>query len=160
MVRVPGLARRVDPVAAVLVALCPAALGILGGPVGAAVGVLAAVGWLAGPVFGFGVAQVGLVLVVRPPVDPLRLAALQVAVALLFLAGLREVEGAPRVAVTFVVLAVVLGGGTLVAIAADVAPGAVAATLAGVVAVTAYLLHRYELVALGLVDTPSDAETR
>lgn len=160
MVRLPEPARQVDPGAAVLVALCPAALGILGGPLGAAVGAVAAVGWLAGPVFGFGVAQVGLVLVVQSPVDPLRLAALQAAVALLLLAGLRGVAGATRVAVTFVVVAVVLAGGTLAAIGAAVAPGAVAATLAGVVGLTAYLLHRYELVALGLVDTPSDAGPR
>lgn len=158
MARVPGVERSVDSVSALLVAVCPAALLVLAGPVGAAIGVLAAVVWLTGPVFGFAAAQFGLVLVVEVPVAPLRLAALQVAVGSLLVAGLADVEGSARVGGLFVVLAILLGGGALGAIDAGVGTVEVAAALVGVVAVSGYLLHRYELVALGLVQTEPDAD--
>lgn len=148
----------VDPVAAALVAGCPLVLAVVGGPVGGVVGVVAAVVWVGGPVYGFAAAQFGLLLVVEAPADPLQLAALQVGAGTLLVAGLRSGADSWRVTVAFVALSGVLGGGVGVALDAGVAPIVVGAVLVGFVAVAGYLIHRYELLALGLVGVESDAE--
>lgn len=143
--------------AGVLVALCPVGLFVLGGPAGGAVGVAAALVWLAGPLYGFAVGQLGLVLVVDQPVPTERVAALQAAVFVLLLAALLRTDRSAWPTVAFGGLALGIGGGVLLAVGAGVGSVPVAAALVVTVAAGAYLLHRYALLALGELGPAADA---
>jgi FtsH-binding integral membrane protein len=135
----------------VLALACPGSLFAIDGPVGAAIGVLALLAWVVAPVYGFAVGQLGLVVVVPEPALGPRLAAAEGAVAVLLVAGLIR-RRSPWSVPAFFVAALGLTGAVVAGIVFGVETWHLAAVLLGVTALASYLLHRYELVALGLVN--------
>lgn len=131
---------------------CPAVLFVAAGPFAAAAGGAGVLVWLAAPVFGFAVGQFGL-LAAQPSlaVGP-RLALVQGALFVLLVAGI--IRDAPSLSElgAFCVFAVVLAGGVFAGLGVAVESLPLAATLVVTVALLVYLLHRYELLVLGLVD--------
>ncbi|MFB6130400.1 MAG: hypothetical protein ABEJ28_06230 [Salinigranum sp.] len=132
-------------------------LGGLGGALGAAAVALA---WYFLPVeYAFVAGQVVLAALVAPggvptaaPVGPVPIVGVEAALWALLAASLWDVAGTPRATVVFGVLSAAAGGGAWVAAASGTATWAVAGALVCAFAVAAYGLHRYELVALGLVE--------
>lgn len=130
----------------------PAILFVVAGPVGAVAGGAALLVWYAAPVYGFAVGQFGLVAAMpNAAVSPTFLAAQAALFAFLALGLLRTRRSIDEL-VAFVVAAVALVVGVLFGLARGIETMLLAGGLVGVVAVGCYVLHRYELVVMGLTD--------
>lgn len=133
-----------------LAAACPAVLFTTAGPLGGAVGIVAVAAWLLSPPSGFAVGQAGLLLVASTDLPLSRLVGMEAALGLLLIAGLvrrREPIAVPA----FLLTATVLAAGIGIGIYMDAATWQLAVGLLSFLGIAAYVLHRYELVAMSLV---------
>ncbi|WP_299263328.1 hypothetical protein [Halorientalis sp.] len=134
--------------------LCPLALFLVAGVPGGVLGVFGVSVWLFAPVNAFVITQLGvLALVPAWPGVPTALG-LESGIAALLLAEVLREQADWRAGGVFVLLAVVLGGGTVVSLEAGVESWVVALVGVGTIGLTCYGLHRYELLALGLISEP------
>lgn len=133
-----------------LAAVCPAVLFATAGPLGGAVGTVAFAGWLLSPMYGFAVGQAGLLLVATVDTPLLRLAGMEGALFLLLIAGLIR-QWTPVEVPVFLLTVTALAGGVGAGVYSGVPTLQLAAALLGAIAISAYALHRYELMAMGLV---------
>lgn len=141
----------VDVLAALLALACPAVLFVVVGPVAGLAGGLAFLAWLFAPVYGFALGQFGLLVAVPGAAISPRFAVAQEALFVLLVLGLVRHRQSALGVLALVVLALALVTAVLVGIARGVGTLPLAGGLVGVVALASYLLHRYELVAMGLV---------
>lgn len=150
-----------EPTAAGALATLPAlaALWWLGGTAGVAAWTVLAVVWLLLPtVVAAAVGQVAVVALVDPGPLSAPTVAAEGALALLVLAALADLDAPLRTGAVGGVAAVLLGGLALVAV--DAGPPAAALAVVLAAAGGSYLLHRYALVALGLVGDDVDGAER
>lgn len=134
-----------------LVTACPIVLFATAGLPGGAVATVAVGGWLLAPVYGFAAGQVGLLLVATLDTPLFRLAGMEGALFLLLIAGLirqRDFVGIP----VFLLAAMVFAGGTVIGVYSGIPTWQLATAFLAAIAVSAYALYRYELVAMGLVE--------
>ncbi len=125
------------------------AFGVLGTPVAAVLGLLPAIGFvLGGPMIAFALGTVAVAgfggLVGLPPVGAV--------VVLTGLLGVEVYEDGRRPALLFAALVAAVAGSYVAIRATEATLFTTTAVIVGALALASYLLHRYELVTLGLVD--------
>lgn len=125
-------------------------LAVAGGVPGAVVGVGAFLAVLIAPVFGFALAQFGLVLVLAPGTPPSSVGVAQVGLFAALFGATAHDDTSAIDAGLYAALAIAAGGLVWGGLQTGLWQGA--AALCGAVALVAYGLHRYELVALSLVE--------
>lgn len=135
-----------------------AAFGVVAGPLGLLAGIATAiVGYVLGPPYALALGHVALVAAVPEGIDLRSILVVEAAFVAVLLAPVRRTVNPARVALAAVACTLALAGTAwLVVDSQSILPAAVA--LLTLFAITAYGLHRLELVRLGLVpDGDGDA---
>lgn len=152
----PGL---VDVLTGLAALACPAVLFVVSGPVGAFVGVAAVLVWITAPVYGFVLGQFGLAAAVPDPGISNQFILVQGALFVLLVLGLVRRRQSPLIILVFIGAASTLITATLVGVARGIDTVVLAGGLIGVVAGVTYVLHRYELVVMGLTEPDGREES-
>ncbi|WP_246988333.1 hypothetical protein [Halorientalis marina] len=140
-----------SPSAFGVAAVCPLVLFVVSGLGGGVIGMVGVSLWLFAPVNAFVVAQLGVLLLLPGWPGLLTGVGVEAGLAMLLFAEVVHEHGYRWTLGVFVVLALLMGGGTLAALRSDATLWQVALGLAVTTALASYGLHRYELLQLGLL---------
>lgn len=128
---------------------------LVGGPPGLVVaGIVVTTRYLVGRVYGFAVGQLALATLAGSP-TPASLVIAELGLFAFLAAALAEPGSPYRNGASFVIAVVVVSGTAGAVMAWTGSTAAAALAVITVVAVLSYVLHRYELVSLDLVEDPA-----